>query len=357
MFKNIKVSTRLLAGFLLVAVLGAAVAAVGIYSMARIDDNADRIYQRELLGVSYVKEANIDLMYMARDLRNMLLAFNLAERRKAADAVEKDRQLVKANLDKARPLFSTEEGKRKLAEFDRAFAEYDATAREIVKKAMTEEMQDARPTVQFLFESVVPKMQAADDRMSELSDGKEKTAASVAADSSETYRFSRALMIGLTLASGLAGLAIGVLVTRSVTRPLADAVKVAEAVAGGDLTTEVRVHSTDETGQLMQALKSMNDSLARVVGQVRAGTDTIATASGQIATGNQDLSQRTEEQASSLEETAASMEELTGTVKQNADNARQANQLAQSSSEVARKGGAVVEQVVETMDAINASSR
>jgi methyl-accepting chemotaxis protein len=94
-----------------------------------------------------------------------------------------------------------------------------------------------------------------------------------------------------------------------------------------------------------------------IVGEVRQGTDTIATASGQIAAGNMDLSSRTEEQASSLEETAASMEELTSTVKQNADNARQANQLAVSASSVAVRGGSVVNQVVGTMGSINASSR
>jgi len=101
----------------------------------------------------------------------------------------------------------------------------------------------------------------------------------------------------------------------------------------------------------------MRDSLAAIVGQVRSGADTIATASTQIAAGNLDLSSRTEQQASSLEETASSMEELTSTVKQNADNARQANQLAASASEVALKGGAVVAQVVDTMDGINASSK
>jgi len=101
----------------------------------------------------------------------------------------------------------------------------------------------------------------------------------------------------------------------------------------------------------------MRDSLAQVVGQVRQGTDTIATASSQIAAGNMDLSSRTEQQASSLEETAASMEELTSTVKQNADNARQANQLAVSASGVAVKGGHVVAQVVNTMSAINTSSK
>jgi methyl-accepting chemotaxis protein len=117
------------------------------------------------------------------------------------------------------------------------------------------------------------------------------------------------------------------------------------------------VESSDETGQLLQALKDMNNSLVRIVAQVRTGTDTIASASTQIAAGNLDLSSRTEEQASSLEETAASMEELTSTVKQNADNARQANQLAAEASDVAMKGGDVVSEVVSTMSSINSSSK
>ncbi len=101
----------------------------------------------------------------------------------------------------------------------------------------------------------------------------------------------------------------------------------------------------------------MRESLIGIVGQVRSGTDTIATASGQIEAGNLDLSSRTEQQASSLEETASSMEQLAGTVKQNAEHARAANQLAQSAQLVASKGGQVVSEVVSTMGQINASAR
>ncbi|HWI82610.1 methyl-accepting chemotaxis protein, partial [Ramlibacter sp.] len=156
-------------------------------------------------------------------------------------------------------------------------------------------------------------------------------------------------LVVCSAASVALGMLLAWLLTRSITRPLRHAVEVAASVASGNLNSRIEVHGTDETGQLMQALHTMNGSLADVVGQVRRGTDTIATASGQIAAGNQDLSRRTEEQAASLEETAASMEELTGTVKQNADNARQANQLAQSAADVAVKGGTVVGQVVDTM--------
>jgi methyl-accepting chemotaxis protein len=146
-------------------------------------------------------------------------------------------------------------------------------------------------------------------------------------------------------------------IARSIARPMHHAIKIAQAVAAGDLTTRIEVTNRNEAGQLMQALKDMNASLLKTVQQVRSGTDTIAAASSQIAAGNLDLSSRTEQQAGSLEETASTMEQLTSTVRQNADNARQANQLAQSASEVALKGGEVVAQVVETMDGINSSSK
>jgi methyl-accepting chemotaxis protein len=170
-------------------------------------------------------------------------------------------------------------------------------------------------------------------------------------------RAGRANVIVLAVVALLLGGVLAWLLTRSITRPLNEAVRVAQTVADGDLTSRIESSSRDETGQLMQALKNMNASLATVVSGVRQGTDAIATASSEIAAGNQDLSSRTEEQASSLEQTAASMEELTSTVKQNADNARQANQLALSASEVAVKGGNVVGQVVDTMASINASSK
>jgi methyl-accepting chemotaxis protein len=158
------------------------------------------------------------------------------------------------------------------------------------------------------------------------------------------------LVIGL-------GILCAWLLTTSITRPMQRAVTAARRVASGDLTGTIEVTSKDEAGELLQALKDMNENLLRIVSQVRSGTETISTASNEIAAGNQDLSSRTEQQASSLEETASSMEELTSTVKQNADNARQANQLAATAANVAAKGGEVVSEVVDTMASINEASK
>ena len=173
----------------------------------------------------------------------------------------------------------------------------------------------------------------------------------------EAYSGTRIFLITMGVLAVLMGIGFAWWITRSITGPIRAAVKVAETVAAGDLTSTIIAQGRDETGQLMHALKTMNDSLVGIVGQVRSGTDTIATASAEIAAGNQDLSSRTEQQASSLEETASSMEELTSTVKQNADNARQANKLAGDAAGIASRGGAVVAEVVATMSEINTSSK
>ena len=146
-------------------------------------------------------------------------------------------------------------------------------------------------------------------------------------------------------------------ITRSLTQPIAKALRFSRDVAQGDLSATLHHQGNDEIGDLLKSLQAMQGSLVTVVSNVRQGSESVATASAEIAQGNHDLSARTEQQASALEETAASMEQLSATVKQNAENARQANQLAMSASTVAIQGGDVVAQVVDTMKGINDSSK
>jgi methyl-accepting chemotaxis protein len=164
------------------------------------------------------------------------------------------------------------------------------------------------------------------------------------------------LVVLASLATALA-VFIAYFLTRSIAKPIGQAVQVAETVAHGDLTSRIDATTTDETGQLLLALQRMQESLTKVVSTVRQGSEGAASASSEIAQGNQDLSSRTEGQASALEQTAASREELGSTVHQNADNAHKANQLALSASSVAIRGGDVLAQVVDTMKHINDSSK
>ncbi|WUR14565.1 methyl-accepting chemotaxis protein [[Empedobacter] haloabium] len=163
------------------------------------------------------------------------------------------------------------------------------------------------------------------------------------------------LLAQLALVGGAAW--TGVLVARSITRPLNQAVDVAQRVAGGNLVNDFDVGPPTEVGQLLRALRDMSESLGRIVGEVRGSVDTINAATHDIASGNADLSARIESQASSLEETASSMEQLTATVRQNVEHAQRANTLVQEATAAAGSGSEVVQRVVATMGEIDASSR
>ena len=146
-------------------------------------------------------------------------------------------------------------------------------------------------------------------------------------------------------------------VTRSVTRPMAMAVRVAEGIAAGELYHDIMVTARDETGRLLQAMQSMREQLRQIVGEIRQASGHVSTAASEIVQGNTELSQRTQEQASALEETASSMEEMYSTVKQNADNARQASQLAANARTQAEQGGEVVSKAVRAMAEISHSNK
>jgi methyl-accepting chemotaxis protein/methyl-accepting chemotaxis protein-1 (serine sensor receptor) len=182
--------------------------------------------------------------------------------------------------------------------------------------------------------------------------GKADAAALEAHISSLTWWLGGAVALAMLFAA-----ATTVVLIRGITVPLAQAIGIARRVAEGDLGSRIEINSRNELGELLRALKGMNESLASVVSNVRASSDSIATGSSQIATGNADLSRRTETQASSLQQTAASMEQLTSTVKANAETAMQAEQLAKAASDVASHGGVTVGQVVTTMAQITASSK
>jgi methyl-accepting chemotaxis protein len=359
MLSKMKVGTKLILGFSSISVMGAIVACIGIISMGRLNTAADAMYREDLVGLSYIKEANINLIYAGRSRTTFLAAQTAEERSKIRGDVQGYLVAMNDYLAKARPLFVSAEGQKLLDEYVQPAKDYERLITAALDSAQGEPLaqrSDEANRAQLAARTQADRLDKLLDVMTDL---KERRAAEKAKSTGELYRFSFTLMIGLVLGSLGAGLALGVLITRALMRQLGgepgDVARLAGKIADGDLTVNVDLRRNDDRSVLF-AMKSMRDSLGGIVGQVRTGTDTIATASAQIASGTQDLSARTEEQAGALEETASSMEELTSTVKANAEHARHANELARSASSVAQKGGAVVDEVIGTMGAINESS-
>jgi methyl-accepting chemotaxis protein len=206
-----------------------------------------------------------------------------------------------------------------------------------------------------------PAFQAAfarlEGEMEGLGDLVEANAKAQRDGSVATSDHAHQLILATGLVAALVLLGVGQWISQSVTRPIESAVRVARAVAEGDLRSRVEVRGNDEISELMRALHAMNESLVEIVGTVRSNSESIATGTGEIASGNSDLCTRTEQQAASLQQTAASMEQISAAVRTSAASARHASELAEAARTAAAHGGAVVGRVTRTMEDIRQGSR
>ena len=357
--KNLKLGMRLALGFGLVLALLLGVSMLGISRMGEVQDRLDEIVRVNAQEARLAVAMRIAVNQIAIASRDSVLQTEAAQLQVVADTVKGARDRYDAAEEKLGKMFADIPGTSQ-AEKD-LFAKIQqikVSTRPIISKVLELGMANKNDeALQLLNTQMVAPQRLWLNTLGELADMEDALSLKAAEEAEVAYAHARILMIVLCALGIALGMLAAWLITRSIVRPIARAVEVAETVSSGDLTSQIEVNSTDETGQLLSALKTMNESLVSVVSTVRTSSDSIATGASEIATGNQDLSQRTEEQASNLEETAASMEELSSTVQSNAETARQATRLASSASTAAANGGVVVSQVVSTMDEIAASSK
>ena len=354
---NMKVGTRLSAGFGLVLVLLVLVAMLGVYSMGSINERLDKVVNENVVKTELVQTMSESVHIVARVTRTVVLLNDVTIMRRELLKLQAAREAYnKAAADLAK-LPASARGLEIRERITAASREARADTDKILALAL--ENKDAEAT-DVLMKQGGPSTQRWQDIMDEYIALQKAHNQEDAAAAATAYNRARGMMLLLSGVAIALGASAALLIGRSLLRQLGGepdyAAEIAGRIAAGDLTVRVETRGNDD-GSMLHAMKLMRDSLVQIVSEVRSGTHTIATASTQIAVGNQDLSARTEQQASSLEETASSMEQLTSAVRQNGDNARQANQLAHSASAVAQQGGAVVSQVVATMGSINDSSR
>ena len=352
--RNWKIGIRLGFGFALIQLMLIIASIISVTRLAAVNHETTLITEDRVPKVLLVEEIQTQMGIVARALRNTLLVKNQADTQKEFDRIMKARKAASGVYDELDKSLATPKGKQLFKELVVIRGPYSQGLEKFEKLVKAGKKDEA---ANLLMGDLRKAQTVYFDKLDELKVYVVDVMQKGSQEASRVYTTSRLILIAISVAAVVLGCIIAIFITRTITQPLREAVNVAETVASGDLTSQIEVRTKDETGQLMQALKNMNDSLLRIVAQVRLGTDTIATASSEIAAGNQDLSSRTEEQASSLEETASSMEEMTSTVRQNGESARQANQLAIAASDIAVKGGNVVAEVVTTMGGINESSK
>jgi methyl-accepting chemotaxis protein len=356
--KNLKLSMRLTLGFGLIVVLLLGVSILGLMSMSQIQHRLDEIAAVNNKKANLAFEMRHSVSQIAIRSRDIVL-YDGTRKRNAIEAIGRISESYGTAEEALTGLFNdpattSVQEKALLAKATELKTKVRPLIGKVVELGRSDMAEDA---ARFQSDNVDAPLQEWLDTLGQLAELEEQTSLAAADSAKSAYQRAQLLMTVLCAVGVVLGLLAAWLITRSITEPLSNAVRIARTVSSGDLTSTIRVNSQDETGQLLAALRDMNTNLIKVVSTVRTGSDSIATGAGEIAAGNQDLSQRTEEQASNLQHTAASMGQIGSTVETNADTARQAAQLASAAAAAAKDGGAVVGQVVSTMDAIAAGSR
>ena len=354
-FKNMKMASKLALGFGLTGLILVLISTLSIVRFKSLGETVNLVIHDRYAKVEMVFQIHEHQNLQARYLRNAILSAKNPEQMESwLTKVEQEAAGNAELIEKLTPLILSPKGLELFGQLKSFREPYALSRAELVKTLRSGKVDEATDYLLNQFQKPqLDYFHAAEALIKYQEDLMRTDSAQMEADIANAV----ALTAGLTLVALGIALLISVFITRSITAPVSQAVEIATSVSQGNLSTSIEVHGTDETGQLLTALKNMQTELVRLVRHVRQSSNTVANASAEIAQGNQDLSARTSSQASTLEETAATMEELSSQVKNNADNARQANQMAASASSVAARGGEVVGRVVDTMKEINESSR
>ena len=349
---NVKVSTRLSLGFGAILLIMLALTAIGIWRMQVISDVMVTMTQQDNLRLQETMRWRENREKNWIRTRAMLLNASPQFNAIWEPEIAATSAAISEGQKKIESLLRIEEDIRLFKGLDSHRAAYRN-----LRTALMQQSANGDHVADRVESELKPLDDAYDQALGQFADYQLKVYTETRETALAQVRQSQIMLAsvaGITLLLGIWGAwALG----RSITRPLHQAVGIADEIAHGNLTQSFTISGRDETATLLTSLHEMQAKLASIVAGVRQNADSVANASAEIAQGNNDLSARTEQQASALEQTAASMEQLGATVRQNADNAAQANQLAMNANDVANQSGGVVEQMVSTMREIEDSGQ
>ena len=330
MFKNLKIGVKLGLGFGLVLVLLLAVLLMGVSRMSFINDKVGEITNINNSEVRRVVEMRSAVRNISVAVRNIVLLTDMGEMQKEKDRVDAQRAKYSDAYAKLEKIFSDFQGtSSEEKQFLVKLKEDQQATKPLVDKAIAFGLENkAVEGTAVLLKEVRPSQQKWLKDLDDLADLEYKLTDQATEESNKAYSDARFMMLILGGVAVAFGFLAAFLVTRSITKPLNEALNVANALAEGDMTARIEVNSQDETGQLLQAMKNMVGKLSGIIGEVRGAADALSSASEEVSATAQSMSQATSEQAASVEETSASVEQMSASINQNTENAKVTDGMA-----------------------------
>jgi methyl-accepting chemotaxis protein len=349
MLNNLKIGVRLGIGFAVTLALLIAIAAIGYTRIKSIDDSVDHLVEDLFPKTVMANDAIDQINITARAIRNALLLKNPDDARKELDRLMDARKKTGEIFDKLDKLITSDEGRKvmnKMLEARKASVADQNLVIDAYKAGKKDEatellMTKVRKSQGDYINAVGEVITFQSDLM--VKEGKAAGEIGMAA---------MTLMLTLSIASVVLTVFCAWFITRSITKPVNEALVVTQRLAEGDLTVSIGDVSKDEIGQMLSAQQGLIAKLNQIIGEVKGAADALANAAGQVSATAQSLSQSSSEQAASVEETTASIEQMTASITQNTENAKVTDNMATKSSVEATQGGTAVKETVEAMKSI-----
>lgn len=349
MFKNMKIGVRLGLGFGLVLVLLSIIAFIGITRLTELNSSIDKIVKDRYPKVLKAYEIQSLLNENARAIRNIVLLTDVEGMKKEEDRITNNRKTIAMDVEWFDKNINTEEARKIVKTMKEARERYVPASNKVIALGLANKSEEA---TKVLLGEVRQLQKPYFDAIQEMVDFQSGTMDKAATVATEAYHAALNLMIMLGIVAAVLGVGIALWITRSITKPLNEAVGVANQLAAGDLTARIEVTSRDETGQLLQAMQNLVGKLSSIIGEVRGSADALSSASEEISATAQSISQATSEQAASVEETSASIEQMSASINQNTDNAKVTDGMASQAAKQAVAGGEAVKGTVSAMKSI-----
>ncbi len=351
-FYDLKIGSKLILSFIVMAALTMIVGYLGVANMSKINGMLDSLYNKETVGIRHAKQANVDLVYFEREQKNFLLASTADKRAKSLKAMDKYQKMMKDELAAVKSLTHTAEGHDLLSKINSAWKSFQQVNDKVIALAQKEDLAKDQASVELASTEGTQKIDAVDSLMAKLADEKDHNGKVAFLQSNALYAKSRLFMITAILFAVFFGIGLGVFISRIISKPIVECVNVANLLAEGHLDMQIDASGKDETGQLMTAMDNMVGRLREIVSDVRMAADNVAAGSEELSATAEQMSQGATEQAASAEEVSSSMEQMSSNIRQNADNAMQTERIAVKSAQDAREGGQSVTHTVTAMKEI-----
>ena len=349
MFKNLKIGARLGIGFGLLSILLltiSLIAYVRVNQMTKqMDEVVNNYYPKTVLVGDVIEQININ----ARAMRNALLVKTPAEVQSEMARLVDARRIALEKFDILEKTIQSEEGKKKFNAIKEARKPFVVDVDKYTELQKAGKRDEA---IDLMLSSLRKTQQGYLDAAMNLASFQGELMQQAGTEAEEAGKSTQQLLILSGIFALLIAVSFAWFITRSITRPIAEAAAAAQRLAEGDLTVRLNADSKDEVGVLMTAMQNMVNKLSEIIGNVRQAADNLTNASAQVSATAQSLSQASSEQAASLEDTTASMEEMTASISQNTENANLTDNMATKAASEAAEGGQAVGKTVEAMKSI-----